>query len=164
MGSSRTPKPLVIWCVLSYALTRDGHQCMGLFFDAECEHLFATRPADAIARKIHRESTCLNAGKLITVGGSRGGRTPWQNGRIRSLGGLRQPLVKLGRTSLASPSGTAFCPISMPTLRSLHRQGDKIQIARRSSTTMWVETRQKCSAIRKGEQAGVSVLSNTQLS
>ena len=55
-GLSRTPEPLGIWCAMTNALARDGHQCMRAFSNAECEHLSATRPVDAIARKVHRES------------------------------------------------------------------------------------------------------------
>ena len=51
----------------------------GTLLNAECEHLLATRPADAIAGKVHRGSIRLDAGKLVAVGGSGGRRTPWQN-------------------------------------------------------------------------------------
>ena len=67
--------------------------------NAECEHLSAGRPADAVARKVHRESKGLDARKLVAVGGSGGRATPWQNGRVWSFGGCRPSLAQLNRTS-----------------------------------------------------------------
>ena len=71
------------------------------------------------------------------------------------IGALRVLHSKSTNVQKSKPEPrTAFGPISMPTLQSLDGQVDKIQNARRRQKPRLVETRQKCSAIRKGEQAG----------
>ena len=104
---------------------------------------------------------------------------PGQTGRVRSFGGPRQSVAELDRTSPESlcttnetdrfgllvtlemfkksepESGVTVGPLSVPALRRLDREGDKIQVAGRSQASTWVEAGQKCGTLREGKQVGV---------
>ena len=81
-GMERTlPRPVEV--VRHDQCTHSGRPPVyGAFSDAKCEHLPAARPADAIARKVHRESTCVDAEKVVAVGVPGRTGTSWQNGRV----------------------------------------------------------------------------------
>ena len=106
----------------------------GAFFDAECEHFSAARPADAIARTVPRESTCFDAGKVVGVGGAGGRGTSWQNGRVRSFGGSRQSQTELDRTS-----HEGLCPTARQTSLAFFGYPQFEQLFKKTSQSLEVQ-------------------------